>query len=306
MLKTMETKIFLIILLISIILLIYNIISKKSSSKTNNQIIYINSNKLVENIKNSIYDIDYREGLIYLPDYRNNKIIIIGKNNLVTKTIKTHAPHGIGVDNKGNIYVTDLLEKRIRKFNSDGKEIVDWDKKIYELIAGLRPYSIDTDSSENVYIALDNLIIKVSEAGQLIKKFDFSKLNYEKIYPHGITLHKNKIYVADRKNNKLLVFNTEGNYLSQFTSNMKSGFDPLSINIYSDTYFLVPNYKNSALHIFDMEGRELKIVGGKGADYGKWMFLTNVIDDKKGNIYTVEQNSNRLQIINFSILLKKI
>ena len=76
MLKTMETKIFLIILLISIILLIYNIISKKSSSKTNNQIIYINSNKLVENIKNSIYDIDYREGLIYLPDYRNNKIII--------------------------------------------------------------------------------------------------------------------------------------------------------------------------------------------------------------------------------------
>ena len=53
-------------------------------SETNKQIIYINSKKLIQNIKNSIYDIDYREGTIYIPDYRNNKIIVIislDKNN---------------------------------------------------------------------------------------------------------------------------------------------------------------------------------------------------------------------------------
>ena len=42
----------------------------------------------------------------------------------------------------------------------------------------------------------------------------------------------------------------------------------VSINIYKDSYFLVPNYKNSSLHIFDMSGKELKIVGGKGTEYG--------------------------------------
>ena len=272
-------------------------------SKTNKQIIYINSNKLIQNLKNSIYDIDYREGTIYISDYRNNKIIIIEKNHLAVKTINTHAPHGIEVDNKRNIYVTDILENRIRKFNKEGKEIIDWDKKIHQLIASRRPYSIDTGNEENVYIALDDLIIKVSENGQLIKKFNFSELGYKKIYPHGIMLYKNKIYVADRKNNKLLVFNTEGNYLNQFTSNIKSDFDPLSINIYKDSYFLVPNYKNSSLHIFDMSGKELKIVGGKGTEYGKWMFLTNVVDDGEGNIYTVEEYSNRLQVINFSLFL---
>ena len=272
-------------------------------SETNKQIIYINSKKLIQNIKNSIYDIDYREGTIYIPDYRNNKIIIIKKNNLVAKTIKTHAPHGIKVDNKENIYVTDILENRVRKFNKEGKEIIDWDKKIHQLIASRRPYSIDSDNEENVYIALDNLIIKVSEHGQLIKKFNFSELDYNKIYPHSVMLYKNKIYVADRKNKKLLIFNTDGDYLNQFTSYIKSGFDPISINIYKDSYFLVPNYKNSSLHVFDTSGKELKIVGEKGTEYGKWMFLTNVADDGKGNIYTVEEYSNRLQIINFSLFL---
>lgn len=274
--------------------------------KTNNQIIYINSNKLEKNKKNSVYDIDYKEGLIYIPDYRNNQIILIGEDNLAIKTINTHAPHGIGVDNKRNIYVTDLLENKIRKFDRDGMEIADWDNKIHLLLANRRPYSVDTDNDENVYIALDNLIIKVSENGQLIKKFDFPKLNYEKIYPHGITLHKNKIYVADRKTSKLFVLSTGGEYLHSFTSSIKSGFDPLSINIYKDTYILVPNYMNSSLHVFDMKGEELKTVGGKGKNYGKWMFLTNVIEDKKGNIYTVEEDSNRIQIINFSFFSEKI
>ena len=280
--------------------MIYNFISKR-----NKNIIYINSNKLKKNRKNSIYDIDYKDNLIYIPDYRNNKIVLIDKNNLITKTINTHAPHGIEVDNERNIYVTDLLENRVRKFNKDGIEIIDWDNKIHLFLANRRPYSIDTDNDKNVYIALDNLIIKVSENGQLIKKFDFSKLNSEKIYPHGITLHKNKIYIAERKTGKLLVYNTEGEYLNNFTSNIKSGFDPLSINIYEDTYILVPNYVNSSLHIFNMNGKELKIVGGKGESYGKWMFLMNVTEDNKGNIYTVEQDSNRIQLINFSLFFKK-
>ena len=62
---------------------------------------------------------------------------------------------------------------------------------------------------------------------------------------------------------------------------------------------------NSSLHVFDMNGEELKIVGGKGKSYGKWMFLMNVIEDNKGNIYTVEQDSNRIQLINFSLFFKK-
>lgn len=272
----------------------------KSFSKTNKKIIYINSNKLEINRKNSVYDIDYKDNLIYIPDYKNNRIVLIGKDNLVTKTINTHAPHGIEVDNKRNIYVTDVLENRIRKFDRDSIEIINWDNKIHPLLAKRRPYSVDTDDDENVYITLDNLIIKVSENGQLIRKFDFSKLNYNKICPHGITSHKNKIYAADRKTSKLFVFNTDFKYLRDFTSNIKSGFDPLSINIYEDTYILVPNYINSSLHIFDMKEQELKIVGGKGKNYGRWMFLTNVIDDKKGNIYTVEEESNRIQLINFS------
>ena len=139
--------------------------------------------------------------------------------------------------------------------------------------------------------------------GRFIKKFDLSKINAETVYPHGITFHESKIYVAERKTGKLLVFNIEGEYQTSFSTLKKTDFDPLSINFYGNTHILVPNYTNSTLHIFDINGKELKIVGRKGKGYREWFSLTSVIEDKKGNIYTVEEASNRIQIINFLELI---
>ena len=48
--------------------MIYNFISK-----INKKIIYINSNKLEKNRKNSIYDIGYKDNLIYI--YNKSKVI---------------------------------------------------------------------------------------------------------------------------------------------------------------------------------------------------------------------------------------
>jgi len=289
--------------IVLIFFIIYSTISGDVLLAANKQIIYINSNKLEADRKNSVYDIDYKNGTIYVADYRNNKIIIIGKDNLVVKKIDTPQPHGIEVDNKGNIYVASFFNSRIRKFDESGVEKVNWDIKIRGLLHDIRPYSVDTDNEGNVYIAADNLIIKVLNDGRFIKKFDFSKFNAEKVYPHGITFHESKIYVAERNFGKLLVFNTEGEYQKSFSTLKKTDFDPPSINFYDNTHILVPNYANSTLHIFDINGKELKIVGRKGKDYREWFSLMNAIEDKKGNIYTVEEDSNRIQIINFLELI---
>ena len=295
--------------IILIFFIIYKTVIGDALSASNKQIIYINSNKLEADRKNSVYDIDYKNDIIYIPDYRNNKIIIIGKDHSVVKTVSTQAPHSIEVDDKGNIYITSLSDNRVRKFDKDIIEIADWDSKIHSLLIDHRPYSIDSDDDANIYIAAHDLIIKVSENGQFIKKFDFSKLDSVEVYPHGITFHKNKIYVAERETHKLLIFDTEGKYLNSFTTKIKSDnkrdlyFDPHSINFYNDTFILVPNYKNSSLHVFDIKGEEIKIVGGKGKSYGQWLSLMNVVEDKKGNIYTVEEDSNRIQIINFLELI---
>lgn len=275
------------------------VMSEEPLSKLNKQIIYINSDKLLVNRNNPIYDIDRKNNVTYVPDFRNNKIIIIGEDGLVIKTISTHGPHGIEIDDKESIYVASYLDNRIKKFNKNGIEVIGWDGNLQSLVNIDSPVSIDTDNNRNVYIASNNLIIKVSEDGQFIKKFDLSKVNSDKVLPHGITFHANKIYVAERKTKKLLIYNSEGEYLNDFTTNGGSGFDPLSINFYNNEFILVPNYANSSLHVFDMDGQELKIVGGKGEGYGKWLSLTNVTEDRMGNIHTVEEDTNRIQIINF-------
>ena len=47
-----------------------------------------------------------------------------------------------------------------------------------------------------------------------------------------------------------------------------------------------------------MDGKELKIVREKGKGYGKWLSLTNLIDGRNGNIYTTEEDTSHVQIIN--------
>ena len=63
------------------------VMSEEPLSKLNKQIIYINSDKLLVNRNNSVYDIDRRNDVTYVPDFRNNKIVILGEDGLVIKTI---------------------------------------------------------------------------------------------------------------------------------------------------------------------------------------------------------------------------
>ena len=46
-------------------------------------------------------------------ELKEYEIIIIGEDGLVIKTISTHAPHGIEIDDKENIYVSNVLDNRL-------------------------------------------------------------------------------------------------------------------------------------------------------------------------------------------------
>src|ERR687897_69126 len=62
-------------------------------------------------------------------------------------------PHGIAVDSKGCVYVTDEMRSKVLKFDSDGNFIKEWGEKGYAIDQfSPRIEDIDVDSQGNVYV----------------------------------------------------------------------------------------------------------------------------------------------------------
>ena len=123
--------------------------------------------------------------------------------------------------------------------------------------------------------------------------------------PHGVltdgSLH---VYVADRGKSKAIhVFSLNGEYLKTWEA-IDAQFEPLAVRFLDDHQLLVPNYIDSKLYLYDLSGQLLSIHGEQGKETGQFLYPMNVVADKAGNIFVVEEDSNRIQKINFSRLTK--
>ena len=120
-------------------------------------------------------------------------------------------PHSIAVDSLGNVYVTDTGNKRVQKFDSNGKFITKWG---FEGTGGRQssraPHSIAVDPLGNVYLADKNGgdILKFDSNGKFITKWgsegtsdgQFKKPEDIAVDPSG------NVYVSDTRNSRIQVF----------------------------------------------------------------------------------------------------
>jgi len=146
--------------------------------------------------------------------------------------------HDVKVDRNDNVWVTDKGSDMIIKFNPEGRVVMVFGRKQEASDEGTEPLkhpkpplpSIDGmfrqvtdvtwDSAGNTYISdgyVNSRIAKVDKAGNWIKSWGEpgdqpGQLNT----PHSIASDaQNNIYVADRGNGRIQVFDTEGKFLRQ-------------------------------------------------------------------------------------------
>ena len=68
--------------------------------------LYLNSSQFEENMDNSIYDIAVYKDRLFIPDFRNNKLIIFElPDGNISSTFDVPMPHGIAIDKDGVIYI---------------------------------------------------------------------------------------------------------------------------------------------------------------------------------------------------------
>jgi len=133
-------------------------------------------------------------------------------------------PHGLSVDNYDNIWVTDVGRHQVFKFSHEGELLLTLgedrvpgaDKTHFNL-----PTDVAVQDDGGFFVSDgygNSRVMKFSSAG----KFEFQwgsegSKHGQFDLPHGIAIgNQDKVFVADRSNARIQVFNREGHFILQW------------------------------------------------------------------------------------------
>jgi tripartite motif-containing protein 71 len=125
-------------------------------------------------------------------------------------------PAGVAVDAGGNVYVTDMDNRRVQKFAGNGAYLTQWGGSQFYW-----PYGVAADASHNVYVAdaAHFYVLKFTDTGQYLAQVGgcCGTGDGRLQYPWGVAVDiAGNVYVADSQNHRIQVFTSGGVYFAQW------------------------------------------------------------------------------------------
>ncbi|BDU50761.1 NHL repeat-containing protein [Haliovirga abyssi] len=243
--------------------------------------------------------------------------ITFSQEFFVKKELSTRFfPVSVAVDKFENAYVVDGITHSVKKFNSKGKYLFSFGikqtgGKNYKE-GGVYPSPVDLFVKGNKVYLLDtnNGIYIFDLKGKLLKEIDLKagKLLGEIERPKAIYVSDKKIYIADTDNNRVEIFNLEGEAIRDFgykSVTVGGMIQPQGITKLNGD-IIVSDSGNNRVMIYDENGIF------KGSLYGKSKELDlsykaplDIFADTAGEIFVVDNGNQRIQVFNknYKILL---
>ncbi len=139
-------------------------------------------------------------------------------------------PHGLRIDKDDKIWVTDLVSHMVLKLSPEGQvEMVlgqNGTQGLYDegrdMILFFKPADITFAPNGDIYVADgygNHRIVHLDKYGKFIRTWGEQGPeagNFDN--PHNIVYYRNKLFVADRYNSRIQVFDLEGKHLTSWTN----------------------------------------------------------------------------------------
>ena len=206
-------------------------------------------------------------------------------------------PQFVDVDSDGNIYVTDLGNKRVQKFSSDGQFVTMWGKSGTLEGEFHHPSGIAVDENY-VFVADRDLhrIQKFDHDGNYVSQWGTKGIYDGQFkYPNGITVYENFIYVVDTGNQRIQKFTTDGEFVSSFgSSGLGKGELLIAIGIDIDSHgnIYVTDKGNGNIEKFDSSGNHLESLKYYGTNY---IFSPEgIVIDPNDELFVINSATNRV------------
>ncbi len=212
-------------------------------------------------------------------------------------------PHSVTMspyDPEHNVWVIDDIHHQIWKFSNDGKKLL--------MTLGARDEAGNDGThfkrpTDIAWLPDGTFFISDGYGNTRVAKFDkngkFLMMwgtrgtgNGQLQTPHSITIDKNRrVYVADRANNRIQVFDENGKYLDQFPNIQQ----PYHIRVSDDGFLWVFSGPLDKFLKYDLQGHLLYAWGTHGTTPGLFWAVHEYSADTDGNLYTAEVFGGRAQ-----------
>lgn len=235
--------------------------------------------------------------IIYTVPWENRVDIISQDGNLIKsygESLKDGLflyPNLLSISNDGKIYVVDNMNNSISIFDNNKNFI----KKIN--YAFEHPNGISIDENGNIYV-LSRYIGEVASFDKNLNfRFKIENFNNDSfLFPQDIFVYKNKIYVVDSHNDRIVIFSSKGDFIKTFGKFGKGLYEfdyPESIFVDKDENIFILDNGNKRVLIYDKNYNFLY--------EGKNLILYNPVSIflYENNLFILDRESCDIKIFNW-------
>lgn len=206
--------------------------------------------------------------------------------------------HGLAVDADDNIWVTDIGSHVVVKFNSRGRVLMVLGQKDTPGESENQfnmPTHVAFGPSGNAYVSDgygNSRIVKFTARGAYLTAWGKQgKGPGEFNAPHALAVDgQGQVYVGDRENHRVQIFDSEGRFLTQWT-HLGS---PWGLFMGSDGLLYMCDGYNSRVLKLDLDGKVLGSFGQEGRAPGQFALAHHLTLGKKGELYVAEIHNWRV------------
>ena len=173
-------------------------------------------------------------------------------------------PYGIAVNSRGEMIVSERRGHQIGIFDIRGQRIQTFGSYGDSPEQMNYPAGVAIDDMDNIYVTSYHKLQKFASSGELINCVgqEGSKEGEFNI-PRGVTLYNNEVYVCDRDNHRIQVFDLDLNFIKSIGSHGK-GLAPFDIKFDTAGHMYVAEFDNNRVQVMDKNGQYIRMLGQKG------------------------------------------
>jgi DNA-binding beta-propeller fold protein YncE len=254
--------------------------------------------------KGRIYTADQGVDAIFIFDADNQKV------ELIRNGYEAHfgMMNGLAVDDDDRLFVTDMKLRQVMVFDANHKQETAFGNEVLGRPGGI---AIDRENRFLYVVDTEKDIVDVFDADsfKLLRHIGTPGKKHTLTAPGTFSLpssvavdNEGNVYVTDTLNNRIEIFDADGNFIRMFGKNGDGVADftrPKGIAVDVDKNIWVIDTYQDRMKIYNQEGRLLAYVGDHGNYPGQFMAAFGVAIDKQNRVITSEQWPGRLQVFRY-------